>query len=140
MKYILILLVSVQIVMSQSGNGSASNMEHNFTLLNIVKPELAVNLVENDFNLDGYIETLKGEKIIKISNHEYWVKNTTLSTAEGDIISFGKDLKINNQEVTKQVQAKNGYIVIFEQGTSILEIYLADEHGSKDSDVFVINY
>ncbi len=143
MKYIFILILAAQIVLAQSANGVSSNGEiytNNIGTVKVIHTENSVISIKNDFNKDGNYDVLKGDNIIKMGSNEYWVRNTTLTAYSGNIITFGNELKINENKIMDQVSATNGYIIVFEEGTGNIDVYIANEFGSKDSDVISISY
>lgn len=136
MKILIIILLSVSISFAQMANGESSK---NLPLVSIVKPEGPLTYLNKDLNKDGKFEILRGEKIIKIGDNEYWVKNTEMTSSGGDIYTFYNKLKKNDAPVVRQVTADYGYILIFEPGNENVEVYLAGETGSKESDPLFIS-
>ncbi len=93
--------------------------------------------INADLNNDGKKEFLTGN-ILQVSIDEYWIKNTTMKTSEGDEYSFNSFLLRNGYVLIDQVQAKYGYILVFKDGSQEIEVYLANIKGEKFSDVFII--
>lgn len=136
MKYLLFLLISVNLVLAQSANGKSSQY---ITILNVIKTENTVNYIKADLNNDGSMEILNGENIIQVNEKEYWVKNSELRTESGSVYEFSNNLMKDNKSVSEQVKAEYGYILVFADGLSNIEVYIAGEKGSKESDPLMIS-
>ncbi len=143
MKYLIFIFLmsglSFNLSFSQMANGSNSSSSSSIKhVVKIINTHASVRYVNTDFNKDGRKEILKGESIIKLAEGEYWVKNTTLTSEEGDVFTFNNKLRKNGEPVIRQVTAEYGYIIIFIPDSDYIEVYLASESGSKDSDVIFI--
>ena len=130
MKYLIILGLFVNLGFSQS---MSSGVEY-VHLFNVVNTNSAGSYVNEDLNYDGTKEILKGGKIIRTGENEYWVQNTSLTTKNGEEITFNKTIYKNETPLINQAISENGYILIFNSGLNEVIVYFADKHGSKDSD------
>jgi hypothetical protein len=131
MKYFIFLALMVNLFFAQAANG---NRSFSMRILNVINTRSAVTYINQDLNADGETEVLKGEKIIKTSDNEYWIKNTSLTTESGNVFIFDEKLKKNSVPLIKQVKADYGYILEFISGENEFIVYIADNNGSKDSD------
>jgi hypothetical protein len=98
----------------------------------------AVKYINGDLNSDGKNEKMSGERIIKMTDNEYWIKNTELVSGSGDVYEFDDKLRKNDEPLIRQVVADYGYILVFIEGEDFAEAYIAGEKGSKQSDPVLI--
>lgn len=141
MKTLIGLLFAVSTILSQTGSvTSASGFNYNELVQNVdlIKTEDISGKLVYDLNSDGIMETIKGDKIIRNSEYEYWVKNSEIVNQNGDRITFNNELKVNGSVLLPQIQAEYGYILVFSKGSAEAEVYIADINGSKASDVIVV--
>lgn len=136
MKYLAFLIILsfnlsfAQLSKDSNLSGSASVKESDL-LTNL-------NYYNQDFNEDQQMETLRGEKVVRLSNNEYWIVNGELVTSNGNNFRFNNKLTKNNNVLLQQVNAENGYILSFTPHESEAEVYIADGHGNKASDPLTI--
>ncbi|MBE2218997.1 MAG: hypothetical protein IAE90_12380 [Ignavibacteria bacterium] len=129
MKYLLFLVIVVNIAFSQTTNGMyATNVQY----IGIVDNR-NIGSVEG-FNLPGSIGMLKGEMIISLGNNEYWIRNSELTLVKGDVYIFSENLLKNGIPVIDQVNAQYGYVLVTQPGENEAVIYIAGEKGNKTSD------
>lgn len=138
MKKLIILLIITGISYSQMNYSEFS--DQNILSVKLVKFNEMINYIYKDLNRDGKGETITGSKIIKIKENEFWVQNAKLNSVYGEEIIFNIRLLFNKERVISQVNSIYGYIIIFENGSNTLEIYLADVNGNKNSDAVFINF
>lgn len=131
MKYLIFLILAVNLTLAQAANGSGSV---SVRLLNVINTHNSVTYINEDLNADGKTEILKGERIIKTGENEYWIRNTSLTTESGDVVSFGDKIKKNSKPLINQLKSEYGYILEFNTGGNEIIVYFADLNGSKDSD------
>lgn len=134
MKYLMVIILSISFSFSQSANGNGPNLIMNVSTAN---SSIVSNFLKIDLNADGNSETLQGERIIKLNENEIWVKNTELTSINGDRYYFGNKLKRNNVNLTNQVTSEYGYILVYEENKVIA--YIAGKEGYKDSDAILIS-
>ncbi len=130
MKYILFLLMMVNIVFAQMANGKNSSMAY----VTGISGNLNLSGVNESYKLPEAGAILKGELIINLGNNEYWLKNSELTSASGDVYVFSESLLRNGVPVIDQVDAKYGYILVTTPGQKEAVAYIAGEKGSKASD------
>lgn len=119
---------------------SASSLENNILSVKLIKTQENLSFLKNDYNGDGNYEIITGSRIVKTDENEYWINNAKLKSSDGSEIIFGNRLYANNRQVISQVNSDYGYIVIFENGSNTIEVYIADVNGAKNSDVILLNY
>lgn len=132
MKYIIFILLLSGYTISQD-NYKMIRMENS-----ISNGETKIQNISKDFNMDGNNEILRGSEITKISKREYWIKNTELILNNGDVYNFSKILLKNNSAIIEQVSAEYGYILVFKNKSSVVEVYVADAKGDKNSDALFL--
>ncbi len=135
MKYLICLLIVVNITLSQSSKDDLSGL---ISVVSIIEAGSQSTYINKDLNSDGKIEILAGEKIVKLAEDEYWVRNTTMTTENGDIYTFNNKLKKNDSPVIRQVNSEYGYILQFQPGDAVAYVYISDESGNKNSDAISI--
>jgi len=136
MKYLISVLLITGLSFSQMANGSNSLFK---PIVKVINKSASVSYLHKDFNSDGRKETLKGESIIYLGENEYWVKNTTLTSEDGNVFTFNNKLKKNNTLVIRQVTAEYGYILVFYPNENGAEVFIAGENGNKESDPITID-
>jgi hypothetical protein len=136
MKYLIFVCLAVNLVFCQTPKDIYSL---NVIALTITHPSVPVNYLYDDLNNDGRSELLKGESIIKMNESEYWVKNVEFTSSNGNVYTLYGKLKKNDMPVLKQVEAEYGYILIFNDDSNDVEVYIAGENGNKNSDVIYIS-
>ena len=130
MKYLLFLLIIVNVAFAQMANGKSSTLAY----VTGVSGSLNISEVNERYILPGMSAVIRGEMIVNLGNNEYWLKNTELTSADGDIYVFSVSFLKNGFPVIEQVDAKNGYILVVTPGTKEAVVYIAGEKGSKSSD------
>ena len=134
MKYLICLAIIINIGFSQT-KGEYSDL---VSSVRIIEAGSQSTYINKDLNADGKIEILSGEKIVKVGEDEYWVRNTTMTTENGDIYTFSNKLKKNDDPVIRQINSEFGYILQFQPGESVTYVYIADETGNKNSDAIAL--
>lgn len=130
MKYLLFLLITINIGFAQMANGMKTPDVQFISLSDRVNVS---NKMES-FNLAGRIEIVRSEFFVNMGNNEYWIRNSELKSAKGDLYNFSESLTKNGIAVIEQVDAQYGYILVTVPGQKDAIVYIAGDKGSKASD------
>lgn len=130
MKYLLFILITINIGFAQMANGMKTPDVQFISLSNNVN---VTNDMES-FKLTGQIDVIKSEFFVSMGNNEYWIRNSELKSENGDLYIFAESLTKNGIPVIEQVNAQFGYILVSVPGEKDAIVYIAGEKGSKASD------
>lgn len=134
MKYLILLFIGINLSFGQIKEGSLSGTLKLETddFRNLSKS------ANKNINYNGNRGGFSNAIIVKIAENEYWVKNVEINSKSGDVYSFNDVLMKNHLPLIKQVTAFYGYVLSFSPNSDVVEVYIADETGSKNSDAIFI--
>lgn len=135
--FVIILITGIRVIFSQTSSTD------NSAVINIIKPENLPAVTMNthfekitDFNNAEITE----DKITYIEKNELWVKNISLITKENSVIKFAEKIYKDDVPLMDQLNSDFGYILYFDKKFNIIEVYIADKYGRKNSDVIFLEY
>lgn len=134
MKYFIFLCIGISLSYGQTVQESLSG-----TLkIEIDDFRNSAEFTNKSINYDENKSGFSNSIIIKTAKNEYWVKNVEINSKSGDVYSFNDVLMKNHMPLIKQVTAFYGYVLSFLPNSDVVEVYIADEIGSKNSDAIFI--